>query len=255
MDGSQAPETTEPRGAAPAVRVKLLSGFEVLVDGEQVAVPWSAQRVVAYLALHDRLQPRSAVASALWLDLTDQRAAANLRTALWKLKELRDQLILARGDRLGIAERVEVDLAALLNGVRKLVSGPPSEDPEPIEIPIELDTLSGDLLPDWDEDWLLFERERLHQLRIHAIEALSGQFRRQGRYAEAVDAGLSAVAADPLRESAHRVLIEAHLAEGNVADARRQFERLRSALWESLGLLPSPALCRLVGVLASTETS
>ena len=110
-----------------------------------------------------------------------------------------------------------------------------------------VDAFVGDLLPDWDEDWILFERERLHQLRVHAIEALSRRFIAAGRYAEAVDAGLAAVAADALRESAHRVLIEAFLGEGNIADARRQFNHFRAVLWESLRLRPSPSLAVLVG--------
>ena len=37
-----------------------------------------------------------------------------------------------------------------------------------------------------------------------------------------IEAALQAIAGDPLRESAHRCLIRAHLAEGNVSEARRQ---------------------------------
>ncbi|MGH8905015.1 MAG: hypothetical protein ACRD0K_00470 [Egibacteraceae bacterium] len=35
-------------------------------------------------------------------------------------------------------------------------------------------SLAGDLLPDWYDDWVLIERERFHQLRLHALEALCG---------------------------------------------------------------------------------
>jgi DNA-binding SARP family transcriptional activator len=189
-----------------------------------------------------------AVASALWLDVTEQRASANLRTALWKMHELRDRVIAVRGNYLSIDPEVDVDFAAAVQGARDLIDAP--SDGEPLSSTLDtLDLLTGDLLPDWDEDWILFERERLRQLRVHAIEALSTRLRRAGHLAEAVEAGLSAVFADPLRESAHRVLIEAHLAEGNVADARRQFERFRHLLWDSMGIMPSSDLCHLVGVL------
>ena len=63
-----------------------------------------------------------------------------------------------------------------------------------------------------------------------------------GRHGEAVAAGLSAVRAEPLRESAHRVLIDAHVAAGNRAAAQHQYEQCRRTLLEELGLQPSDAL-------------
>jgi DNA-binding SARP family transcriptional activator len=67
-----------------------------------------------------------------------------------------------------------------------------------------------------------------------------------GRYGEAVDAGLAAVCAEPLRESAHRVLIRTHMAEGNHAEAGRQYELCRRLLRHEVGVEPSPQLRELV---------
>jgi DNA-binding SARP family transcriptional activator len=108
--------------------------------------------------------------------------------------------------------------------------------------------LSAELLPTWydDDDWLLVERERFHQLRLHALEALCQRLTAAGRYGQAVDAGLAAVAAEPLRESAQRTLIKAHLAEGNYGEANRQYELCRHLLAEELGVQPSNALRELV---------
>jgi hypothetical protein len=71
-----------------------------------------------------------------------------------------------------------------------------------------------DVLPGWYDDWVLIERERLRQRVFHAMEQLSREMVRQGRFAEAVEAALVTVSAEPLRESGQRVLIEGHLAEG-----------------------------------------
>ena len=238
----------DPPGAS--VAVNLLRGFELVVDGARVDVPASAQRVLAYLALRARPQTRAVVASTLWLDVPDQRASANLRAALWKLRDLRDRLVATRSAHIALSGEVAVDVRNLVAGARRIIGetadGPVPDVAEPG--PFDLAHLSGDLLPDWDEDWILFERERIRQLRVHAIEALSGRLREAGRYAAAIEAGLAAVAAEPLRESAHRAVIDVHLEEGNLADARRQFEALRGALWESLEILPSPELARRVGV-------
>ena len=59
------------------------------------------------------------------------------------------------------------------------------------------------------------------------------------RFGPALEAALAAVAGEPLRESAHRVLIKAHLAEGNVSEAIRQYHFYRT-------LLQRPALPRPV---------
>jgi hypothetical protein len=54
-----------------------------------------------------------------------------------------------------------------------------------------------------------------------------------------LDAALAAIAADPLRESAHRSAIEVHLAEGNVGEALKQFSVLFDVLARELGIAPS----------------
>ena len=66
------------------------------------------------------------------------------------------------------------------------------------------------------------------------------------RHGEAVVAGLAAVHAEPLRESAHRALIVAHLAAGNRNEAARQYDRCRRVLADELALRPSADLRRLI---------
>jgi DNA-binding SARP family transcriptional activator len=62
----------------------------------------------------------------------------------------------------------------------------------------------------------------------------------------AIEAGLAAVRADPLRESAHRVLIEAHLLEGNRCEALRQFRAYEALMRAQLGLAPSATIVALI---------
>jgi DNA-binding SARP family transcriptional activator len=103
-----------------------------------------------------------------------------------------------------------------------------------------------DLLPGWYDDWVIFERERIRQRLLHALEALSQRLVAAGRWADAVEAAISAVSADPLRESANRVLIEAHLAEGNLVEAHRAYERYRDTVRRELGVEPGERLATLV---------
>ena len=103
-----------------------------------------------------------------------------------------------------------------------------------------------DLLPGWYDDWALMERERIRQRLLHALEALSIRLISLGRYGEAVDAALLAVGADPLRESAQRVLIKAHIAESNLIEARRSYLAYRDLAQRELGIEPSSELLALL---------
>jgi DNA-binding SARP family transcriptional activator len=214
--------------------LKLLNGFDLVHHGRSVVLPSSAQRLLAFVALHERPQPRSYVAGSLWLDSSEERANANLRSALWRLHRNGQRLVDARGQCLALDANVVVDLReseALAHRVLETRAGD--------ELDIDPAALSGELLPGWYDDWILFERERFRQLRLRALDTLCDRLTEAGRFDAALEAGLAAVAGEPLRESSHRAVIRAHLADGNVAEAVRQYRLCRRLLHDHLGLEPS----------------
>jgi DNA-binding SARP family transcriptional activator len=109
--------------------------------------------------------------------------------------------------------------------------------------------LRGELLPGWYDDWVLLERERLRQLRMHALEAMADRLMAAGRCGDAVQAAYVAMQAEPLRESAHRTLIRVHLAEGNLIEAVHAYESFRALLADELGVAPSQLMRDLVNGL------
>jgi DNA-binding SARP family transcriptional activator len=110
------------------------------------------------------------------------------------------------------------------------------------------------MLPGWYDDWIVPERERLRQRVLHGLDAFAGRLIVAGRCAEAVEVALVAVNADPLRETAVRVLIAAHLAEGNRGEADRRFAAHRTLMLAELGVEPSPQLAAML-IAADTHTS
>lgn len=224
---------------APVVRV--LGRFQVEIDGGVVELPKQVQRLVGYLAVAGTREPRDRLAGRLWPFSTQRRADANLRTALWRVGGADSRLICASRTALSIADGVHVDARVACSRAHALISGA-VDVPAPPDERLWID----DLLPGWDEDWLVIERERMRQLRIHGLEALSRRLVQAGRFAHAIDAALCAIAAEPLRESAHRALIEAHLAEGNASEARRALDAYRELVQAELGVGPSDGVERLV---------
>ena len=220
-----APDDLGSQPVGTPVTLNLLGGFELIVRGNVVSCALPGQRVLAFVALHDRPVNRSFVAGNLWRDKSDVHAGANLRSALWRLRQPGLRVIEARGVNLRLAPDVAVDVTRHLAAAKRLLADATSAT----DAELDLSATSGDLLPDWYEDWVLLERERLRQLRLHALESACVELTRRGDIARAVDAGLAAVAAEPLRESATRALVGAHLAEGNHVKALRQYERYRRA--------------------------
>jgi DNA-binding SARP family transcriptional activator len=239
----------DPGGTVAGVRLTLLNAFALECDGVAVQLPASAQRVLAFVALHEHPVRRPYVAGSLWLDSPEERAYANLRSALWRLRRFGSRLVDAEGSELALGRDVEVDLRDCEQLARRAVARG-QRDLDALDVRL----FGSDLLPDWYEDWVLIEREHYRQLRLHALDALCEQLTASGRHDEALEAGLAAVAGEPLRESAQRALIRVHLAEGNGGEAIRQYRLYRHLLDEQLGIEPSPLMAELVRDLDAVET-
>lgn len=202
---------------APSVRLRLLGGFEMSLDGSAVELQPAVQRLTAFVALTPVGVGRMFAAFQLWPDKSEKRALANLRSTLWRLKQLPVPVIEGSSTRLTLAETVWVDTRGEVTDVINSIGVD--------GVPPPFDTLLTDLLPDWYDDWLVVERDRLRQLRLAALEKRARESLATGNTMWAIQFGLAALAIDGARGSAHRLVVDAHLAEGNECEARR--ERLR----------------------------
>jgi DNA-binding SARP family transcriptional activator len=223
-------------GTVAATRVHLLGRFGVTVDGREVHIPSGAARLIAFLALHNGAVDRSYAASWLWLDTTEARAHANLRSCLWRLRRCEITLVTCTECCLRLAAGVEVDLDETQDVAFRLVHAGEDVDPAAVD-PERLSTV---LLPGWPDDFVVMRRERLRQLCLHALERLAQRLHEEGATTRALEVAQMTVAAEPLRESAHRLVIGLQIEGGNVASAVHQFSLLRDLLHEELGRAPSP---------------
>jgi DNA-binding SARP family transcriptional activator len=229
------------------LHLALLHGFRLEADGMLVDLALGSQRLLAFLALHRRPLQRVYVAGSLWIDCDEERANASLRTALWRLPRLTTRLVESTRSQLTLSPSVTVDVEELTLRARKVLQ---REEPDALQ-PFDALLLDGELLSDWYDDWVLLERERYRQLRLNALETLCRDLAAAGSYARAVEAGLACVAAEPLRESAHRALIEVHCTEGNFVEAVRQYSLYERLIADQLGLVPSAEMRRIVASLPS----
>ena len=234
-------------------RLELLGGFRLIVGGVALQLPRREQRLVACVALAEWPQSRSTVAGILWPDVPEWRALANLRTSLWRLGKEARRLLEIRGGEIALKRDATVDVREFRTLAWTVLQRFTSLEDGGL-IAVERLVSAGELLPDWDEEWLVEDRERLHQLRLHALEAATDHLGGQGRLAEAIEAGLAALAADPLRESTYYILMQLHALEGNRREVVRLYQRYSATQSNELGLPPSApmeALVRRLGLWVS----
>jgi DNA-binding SARP family transcriptional activator len=225
------------------ITVHLFGGPYVSVRGDRLSVPEGSKRLLAFVALRGGRVERRHVAGALWPVGDDCRAAGNLRSALWRLRGAGIDVLRCDKWSLSLRDGVAVDVHQLKDWADRVISGRPAgRDLDRVHL--EVDAL--DLLPGWYDDWTILERERLRQRVLHALEAQSRILSAANRHADAVDAALAAIRAEPLRESAQRTLIEAYLGEDNWVEAQRTLDCYRDLLDRELAVSPSRDLVHLV---------
>jgi DNA-binding SARP family transcriptional activator len=223
------------------LRLTLFGNFALWRGNQELVIAPSGQRLIALLALKDRPVARLHVAGTLWPDCPTDRSLADLRTMLWRVNQCAEDAIAATQAFLTLDAGIEVDVHKLAALARRLTDAEALPSAVSVES-ICLGMLTEDLLADWYDDWLHDDRELLRQTRLHALESFARVLSRSGRHADAIQAALAAIRLEPLRESAHRNLIEIHLAEGNRSEAYRQFHRCRRLLREELGIEPPDSM-------------
>lgn len=213
----------------PRAELRLLGGFSLLLDGRPVSLPPGCERLLALLSLKGRTS-RSRAAGYLWPQTREAKALACLRTCVWRCNRAAPGIISADSGRLELTPSVRTDV--LQGGIA-----------------------DGELLPDWDDDWLLNEREQLREQRLQHLAATVDELIAAHRLESALEMAQKSLRIDPLREATHRAVITIHLAGNDRARAMRAYQRCRTVLMTELGVEPSLETTRLLDGIREQTTS
>ncbi|HKE74887.1 MAG TPA: BTAD domain-containing putative transcriptional regulator [Acidimicrobiales bacterium] len=250
------------------VEIRLLGEVSVQArpDGPPQRFLGSSQTQLAFALLtleRDHGVTRDALAEAVWPDGLPPTWASALRTVVSRVRAFVARslgggdvdLLVARGGtyrlRLPAGTVVDVEQAAerIAAAQALLAGGSPADALDVVGDPIE--RLRAPFLPDHDGDWVAAQRARLADRLVTALELAGEAARAGGDAAAALVFAAEAVDRAPLRESAHRELMAAHVAAGNRAEALRAYQRLRRMLADEVGADPDAeteaAYLRLLG--------
>ena len=118
----------------------------------------------------------------------------------------------------------------------------------------------GDLLEGCYQDWCLYERERLQNIYLTALDRLICYSEANQLYEQALSYAMEVLRYDATRERTHRQIMRLHFAIGDRSASIRQYQRCVTALKSELDVSPSARTKALferiqAGELDSTSTS
>lgn len=230
------------------MRVGVLGGLEVKVDGVPVTVPPGRRRVaLACLTVHlGRPVPVDVLVDAVWGEQLPHDPPAALHTVISRLRTVLGDVI-RHDERLGY--RLDLPPECLDSGRLEVLLGR-AEHADPAEarelLAQALGLWRGPAYADVaDTPFITVAAMRLEGLRVGATEHLAALSADAGDTAAAISLTQELLAREPFREGAVEVLVTALYREGRQADALAECRRYRERLAEELGLDPVPSLARL----------
>ncbi|HET9229474.1 MAG TPA: BTAD domain-containing putative transcriptional regulator, partial [Thermoanaerobaculia bacterium] len=229
------------------LEVRLLGGFEVLVDGHAVH-GFESQKVrglLAYLVMPRGVaQGRERLASLFWPEHEPNSARSSLRQALYNLRTTLAPVepLVSTHQTVTFSRDldVQVDSEAFEEALRR---GMEEDAPHLLTQAVRLyhgDFLSGCPVRAGSvfEDWIAEQRERLREGAIQALRTLIAHHRERGDYRLAIQHAQRLLTLDPLAEEAHRQLMSLYALSGRRGRALSQYEDLRNLLERELGVEP-----------------
>jgi DNA-binding SARP family transcriptional activator/predicted ATPase len=247
--------------AVAQLTISLLGSLQIERGNKPVAAQMYAKvlALLVFLAVEsDRPHQRSALATLLWPDQSEERARHSLRQALSTLRRAvdagatRPAIVVSRNTvafnrDAGLAVDA-IELVTLLDVCDRHDHGDAATCASCAgrrERAVALyrgELVEGFTIPDSDvfEDWVQVWRQRFRERVVTALEALADWHERQGHRDQATVAVRRQLELDPWREPAHRRLMELLWQDGNRAAALAQYERCRELLEEELGVDPEP---------------
>ncbi|NCC31663.1 MAG: NACHT domain-containing protein [Chloroflexia bacterium] len=225
--------------------LRLLGAPEVRLNGALLNELTSkkALALLFYLAMTRRSHLRDELASLFWYDMPDAQARKNLRNILPILRTLLgDHLIITRHTvGLNPAAHSWLDVERLC-AVFKDDHHPQSLKAMAEALALyEGDFLTGFYVSDAPafEEWMLRQRDHLHQLVVRSLHDLAVQALKEEAYQQGLEATRRLLRLEPWNEKAHQLQMELLAALGERERALMQYQLCQRALQSEFAIEPT----------------
>lgn len=199
-----------------------------------------AEALFLYLVATQRPHTRDALANLLWDDPDHQRTKKNLRDILPNLRERFGEYLLITRDSITFNSTLPYWLDLKLFQTQLQQTKPSVEG-----IYTAIGLYRGEFLEGFHvrsapafEEWMLLERERLHEAYVQGLHTLADHYIVQQDYFAALVITQRLLAIEPWQEKAHRQQMISLAGSGRINEALTQYATCCRILADELGLEP-----------------
>jgi predicted ATPase/DNA-binding SARP family transcriptional activator len=230
-------------------KIQLLGGL-VARQGERTVDRFRTRKggeMLAALALHlNRALTREELLALLWPEEEPEVGRNRLRVELAALKrqfQAQGQALLPLIEAYRLCVRLNPEAfttdAAEFEQELARASGAAGRPEQIVFLTQAVDLYRGDLLPGYDADWIVAERERFAALHQEALRRLIRRLAHERDFDRAIAYAQRALQLDAWNEEAHFDLIRLLVAVGQPSAAIRQYETLEQTLREQFAAKPT----------------
>jgi DNA-binding SARP family transcriptional activator len=208
-------------------------------------------QVFCYLLLNrEHIQNRERLASIFWGNYATHASRKYLRNALWKLRSVfqavgadLEKYVVVDDDNVFFQKsspyQLDVEIFERLLASSRSVMGENLNPEQASQLSQAVNLYRGDLLEGVDEEWCLYERERLSLLHLTALSKLMSYHRWNGNFSAGLDYGERILALDDTREHIHREMMLLYWLNREPSAALAQYSRCAQILRDQIGVSPT----------------
>jgi len=233
------------------LRLALLGAPEISLHGQSLTeqITGRGLALLIYLAVTGEAQTRETLAELLWAKIPGEEARSRLRDTLPRIRPWLSDYVQITRQRIAFIPSSPhwLDVALLR---RYTTADGTIVDPQTLNQILAL--YRSDFLGDFYirdapafEEWVMYQREELHQTALQGFQQLAGYYQRQGDYAAGLHVTKRLLALEPWCEEGHRQQMRLLALSGKRSSALAQYETCQRILATEFKLTPDHSTTQL----------
>ena len=223
------------------LRLYMLGMFQVEYNNQPIHIPSVAiQKLLAILGLNLQNQDIRTIVASCWPTAREETAYTHLQQAVaWLNNTLGGKWVVIHQETVRLNNNVDVIQSDVLEFEAALIEVDSDRVTAVSHAHLRhaVNLYHGNLLPDWDDDWLMPKRKQLKQKYLKASEKLVSILVEQEEYAQALPYARVLQQRNPLYEATYRQLTHRYVLSGSRAEACAALERRLDAVAQGHGSL------------------
>ncbi len=215
----------------------------------------TARDLMLLLMLHPEGLTKEQVGLIFWPDISAGELKIRFKNTIYRLRHAAGKDVVVFEDDIYYFNRAmdyEADFETFNREIQLAgLARKPEQEIQHYRRAVEL--YKGEFLPEITEEWVLVERERLHQKYITALKRLAELYLETLQPVESLVFANQYLQFDPINESVHQLIMRCYASMGNMNMVIKQYQMLSYRLEKELGSQPSPQTISLFDLLTRSR--